>query len=358
MTRQDSPLMLPANAEAEVKTEEENTTIPAPEPAEQRTIEESAVQLSPAPRIDMDGAPQNPFSIAAAAAPMEIKEARRKERLKRATAVLTNDPSESNSEIDAFESEHITEMATPLNDQTAKDKPSDSRVTVVYESLEKPDIYLEPELSGSNNIYFFWFLLVLSLACSIIIYLERTLISQVFRALNNNNFLDLLFRKRNRNNNIIYSSLYILFFINAGLFIYLALGHFQETFGVKVLLYLIAGITMIYLTKHFAVLGVGWIFNIQRVMNAYSFTLIIFNVVLGILLLPINYFVAFGSVHTAKTFVFVGMGLALALYFLRSFRASMMSYPLASKSQFHFAIYLITVELLPIFALWKGGTLM
>lgn len=343
--KNDTPVEIDVNSTESIIVDD---TATAAESAVQESEISEALTVMPPVRDPIKSNledPENPFTISTRASKSQIATARRENRnlVDREIIIINEVPQK-----DSGESLEVTET---IDDEAEN---GDGRVTVIYENLNK-DLTLEENVGPvkRNNIYLFWFLLILTLACSIVIYLERTLISQIFRALNNNNFLDLLFRKRNQNNNIIYSVLYVLFFLNIGTFIYLVLARYYQMSGAILLIYATLGVTGVYLVKHFILLGIGWVFNIQRVMNAYSFAIIIFNLVLGIVFLPINYFVAFASDTTSNIFIYIGL-IAIVLFLLaRSFRSVMMSWPLASRSKFHFILYLCTVELIPILVLWK-----
>lgn len=280
---------------------------------------------------------------------------------KPASQAITDSPPGQDAEPSTLEDGENASSAglstSPASSALEEDATAgDRRVTEVFSGsdIEKLIVTNDNIKSAPNKLILFWILLLVSLIGSMFIYLERSLIANLFKSINNHNLLDLMFRKRNSNTNIVYSALYVLFFLNAGVFIYLSLQHYIKLPGYLYLVYAIAGVTGIYLLKHFVLLALGWVFPLERMMKSYSFSIIVFNVVGGLLLLPINFFMAFGQADLAKWSMIAGFGIFILFYILRNLRNTLMAWPIASRSGFHFMLYLCTVELMPLAVLWKA----
>jgi len=254
----------------------------------------------------------------------------------------------------AGEESHVDGNSEIL-DKIEKVVESDGRITEVFTGAEIGPISLDDAgAAGSDyKTLLFWILLVLSLIASILIYLERQTILGIFRAMNNSNFMDMLYRKRNANSNLIYSMLYVLFFINGGIFIYLIVNQAMQWTAYKYLLLSVVIIAGIYIIKHLVVLAVGAVYPIERVMKSYSFSIILTNSAVGLLLLPLNYVMAFADENLAMWAMWIGIGVFALFYLMRNLRTTFMALPLASRSYLHFLLYLCTVELMPLGVLWK-----
>ncbi len=233
---------------------------------------------------------------------------------------------------------------------------SDGRITEVFTGAEIGPISLDEKggVAGSDyRTLLFWILLVLSLVASVLIYLERQTILGIFRAMNNSNFMDMLYRKRNANSNLIYSMLYVLFFINGGIFLYLIVSKAMQWTAYKYLLLSVVVIAGIYIVKHLIVLAVGIVYPIERLMKSYSFSIILTNSAVGLVLLPLNYVMAFADTKLAMWAMWLGIGVFALFYLMRNLRTTFAALPLASRSYLHFLLYLCTVELMPLGVLWK-----
>ena len=88
-------------------------------------------------------------------------------------------------------------------------------------------------------------------------------------------------------------------------------------------------------------------------MKHFSFNILLFNILLGIFLIPVNLFLAFGPADlygVVITIALIGAGL---VYLARQFRGLVIAGGLIGSNLFHFFVYLCTVEVLPVLVLFK-----
>ncbi len=152
----------------------------------------------------------------------------------------------------------------------------------------------------------------------------------------------------------------VFFVITAGIYIYTLLHYFvlDET---KPDLYLVAlcaaAVGACYLVKYLALQFSGWITGYKAEANIYTFIIFLLNKVIGILLLPIVILIIFSS-HTIASFtVFISLimlGLVLLLRFFRSY--SLLQNRL-KVSRFHFLLYILGFEILPLMVIFKVSML-
>jgi hypothetical protein len=79
----------------------------------------------------------------------------------------------------------------------------------------------------------------------------------------------------------------------------------------------------------------------------------LFNILLGLVLLPINILVGFAPESISKMAVYLGLGAILAIYGFRYLRGLSLGSRYLILHKFHFLLYLCAVEILPFIFLLK-----
>lgn len=195
-------------------------------------------------------------------------------------------------------------------------------------------------------------LLLLALAMTLL----REFIFKAYRAFLNDNLLSQLYREQGFILNGPYLILYALFFISMGFFGYLALNHFNHlpfdgTWNN--LIACIGTVIAIYLFKHLILRIVGWLFPIKKEISLYNFSIVVFNVIIGLAVIPFSAFMAFGPDDMFRMIFWTAIGLiGLALAF-RQLRGLFISGKFLSLYKFHFLLYLCAVEIVPVVVLIK-----
>ena len=186
--------------------------------------------------------------------------------------------------------------------------------------------------------------------------LYRPLILQIYRAFVNDNILKLLHRDQIGIIKAPYIIWYLFFFLSLSAFLLQAIewylpGTFEnlwKNFGA--LLLLISGL---FLAKHLILILIGTIFPLSKEMGIYSFTIVIFSIILSLILIPFNLLAAFGPVEWQWIIVVLGLITILLCYAYRSLRAIFLTSSKWGQHIFHFFIYLCTVEIAPVIVLFK-----
>jgi hypothetical protein len=151
-----------------------------------------------------------------------------------------------------------------------------------------------------------------------------------------------------------YYLLYLHFLLQAGVYFFLVVRFFApEQFNnggfLFACLLLAAGI---FLAKHVLLHLIRWLFPVKEAVSRYNFLMIVFNCILGLFLVPFNLLIAFSSDYRGFM-VFWSLGLVAVFYLYRSFRASPIGIKFLVDDQFHFLLYLCTVEITPVLFLTK-----
>ena len=191
---------------------------------------------------------------------------------------------------------------------------------------------------------------------TILVIFFRNYFDRVYRAFQNDNLLSQLYRDLARSGRFPYISLYTLFFTNAGLFIFLALRHFEiklPNSGLNTLISMMGLVAALVILRHFILSVIAFVFPIDKELKIYSFSINIFNIIVGIVLFPFNLIIAFGPPVIGGIFIYLGFVVVILIYLFRSIRGLLIGNRYLSLYKFHFILYICTVELVPILALYK-----
>jgi hypothetical protein len=193
------------------------------------------------------------------------------------------------------------------------------------------------------------------LLLTIIVNINKGLFRKIYRASLNENFSALLYRERKHSAlNYLYSIAYLIFFINVGMFLYLIQflrgGDNQITYA---LWFLTLIPIVIYLVRHTVMYVLAFVFPIKKEINQFNFNIIVFNIMIGLLLIPINLFLAYGHPILHLPLLYVTLFILAGVYIFRQLRGVLNSSAIISTNVFLFFIYLCTVEILPLVVLLK-----
>ena len=216
---------------------------------------------------------------------------------------------------------------------------------------------LTEEEKQDKSYRFRFGLVVFILFClSILLTILRSVISKSINAFLNSNLFNQLYREQQGRGILAYLLLYAMYIILFGIFVFLCLEHYQIEITQNLflqLLYSIGGAFAIFVGKHLLLSIVSNVFPIEKEMSKYHFIIIIFGIIIGILLAPINLLLAFGPENFAETLIYITAIAILIIYIFRYSR----SIPLASKQlvfhKFHFLLYICTIEIAPAVILLK-----
>jgi len=212
-----------------------------------------------------------------------------------------------------------------------------------------------PRGGGLSNYFLFWMLVGMFSFLTFSIAFKRGVVAKAWRGFSIDNALSLAQREASGLVGITpYYLLYVSFVLNAGLFLFLVIRYFKkDTFNnISFLLLCLVGAAGIFLFKHFVLQLVGWLFPVHNEVRRYNFLIIIFNCVLGLFLVPFNLMLAFATDYKGLL-VFWTLGLGAIFYVYRALRSFTISLKILANDQFHFLLYLCTVEVAPVLLLIK-----
>lgn len=149
----------------------------------------------------------------------------------------------------------------------------------------------------------------------------------------------------------------VLFVMTGGLYIYYLLLHFnwiQNDMPVLMIGICTMSLGVLYILKFLSLRFTGWLTGYNTAAGTYLFIIFLINKILGVLLIPFVIVIAFGKEflqYPALILSLLLIGLMFLLRFLRSY--SLLRRDI-KVSRWHFFIYIIGVEVLPLFLIYKG----
>ncbi len=204
-----------------------------------------------------------------------------------------------------------------------------------------------------SNTFLIWFLLFSCVIIAITINLRSKTISFVSRSIFNENILKLFQREEQRGVNVYLILLYLSFLINISVLIYLISVKYGGQRGIITMLIILCGTTLVYILKHLGLYIIGRIFMIQKSTDLYRFTIMIFNHALGMILIPINFLIAFGPPEISKISLWIAIGVIGVLLILRTLRGIFIVFEYLNDRIFQIFVYLCAFEIAPMMILIK-----
>jgi hypothetical protein len=147
-----------------------------------------------------------------------------------------------------------------------------------------------------------------------------------------------------------------MYVINFGVFIYLSLRHYGFLFyksDFLTLIYCILGIGVLIASKHLILGILSYIFPISKELDIYNFIILIFGILVGLILAPLNVFFAYSDASLANYIIIGTAGTVGIVYGLSALRSLFYVRSYIFPNFFHFLLYLCSVEIVPLLLLVK-----
>lgn len=195
--------------------------------------------------------------------------------------------------------------------------------------------------------FLFWLLLFLTFMLAIALNLNRGFVARLFRSNFNLNLASVLYREAREENNVIVFILYGLYFAGVSIFVFLGIQLFHGPLHYFYLLYITLFITGIYVIRHLSVRLLAYIFGFQREADRYLFNIVSFGSIFSILLIPVDFVMAFTSEDIARRFLYGLAVLFVLAYLFRQAKEILLASNLWQNSIIHFLLYLCSFEIAP-----------
>ncbi len=181
----------------------------------------------------------------------------------------------------------------------------------------------------------------------------RIFIVKVWEAFLNENILNQLMRERSPGSSLAMLLFYLFFVYNAGLFLFLSSSefgiHLHES-NLTGLLMMAGGLSSFLFFKHFEWLALKTLLPAEKELSVFSFTFMVFNIVIGLLLVPVILFVAYAP---ASIKIYTGLLVFGLVYLYLCLRGLLLSGRFLTQNRIHFLLYLCAAEIAPVLLLFK-----
>ena len=211
----------------------------------------------------------------------------------------------------------------------------------------------QTEISRTSNGFLFWFLLLACGILAIILNLKSKAPGLIYRSMLNENMLKLFYREESTKFSSYLFLLYCVFCINLAVFIYLASSFTGGPNGIYVFLAILTGVIFLYIIRHISLSLLGKIFDVNKYTDLYSFAIMIFNQFAGLILLPLNFLIAFGPNGIHEIVLYISFIVLIILVLLRTIRGIFIVSEHLMSGIFQIFIYLCAFEIAPVLILIK-----
>ncbi len=229
---------------------------------------------------------------------------------------------------------------------------SKPKTTTVPPAKKSVTATFEP-LSGKFKL---WMTILLVTILTVLVNIYKTVLAKVYRSFLNDNFLKMVHRDYGTVTMIPYLILYAFSLILIGTFLFIILNYYQIALFSSPILNLLASIGAIFaifITKHFVLQILGSIFPISKEIEQYSFTIIIFGIIVGFFLLPAILLISYAPPNLTTTLIYGTFIVIAIIYLYRILRSLFIGLKYISLHKFHFFVYLCTIEIAPLLVLAK-----
>lgn len=198
--------------------------------------------------------------------------------------------------------------------------------------------------------------MIMLIILTLVFTIFRIFIAKIWKAFLNDNILSQLLREQAAGVTVAYIILYLMFIVNAGVFAFLVLRHYGlkiANSNISTLLLCMGGVAGFYVFKHLLFNLMRFIFPIEKEISQYNFTVMIFNIITGIFLVPMVLMIAYSSAGIASIVIKLTILLVLGTILFRTLRGLFIANRFFVWHKFHFFLYLCTVELAPLLITFK-----
>jgi hypothetical protein len=222
--------------------------------------------------------------------------------------------------------------------------------------MAKPQFQIEKEKQVEDKDWLFYYILGIAFLFGMLRITYLRYFSDMFRV---------FFRTSLRVNQIreqlvqsgLQSLLFNLFFaVAAGTYVYLLMNYFNVSVKLPALfipLVTTVTIALMYLGKYVFLQVSGWLFGMKNAAETYSFIVFLINKVVGIILLPFLFVIAFAERELAGIAITISLVVVVGLFLYRFLRAYRPVQAEIKVGRFHFFIFFLAFEIAPLLVIYK-----
>lgn len=149
----------------------------------------------------------------------------------------------------------------------------------------------------------------------------------------------------------------LFFIISAGVYAYLILQYYGLVSGFDSRMLIISSVLLvsfIFIGKYAILKFTGWLTGYKEATNTYIFVIFLINKIIGVFLVPFIVIIAFSGAVAAEIAALVSImsiGIFLLLRFFRSYGLIQNQLKI---SRYHFVLYILGIEILPLLLIYRG----
>lgn len=214
----------------------------------------------------------------------------------------------------------------------------------------------DSEGSGTKKYkirYLFYFLFSL-LITGLCISSNRYRFNQILKSIWNSIQLFNLYREADAWKNGQSIVLYLLFILNAGVFIHLiSLNELFPGLTDLKLGYIFLGLSLVYLIRHITMMVLSWVYPLNPTIGIYNYSIGVNNMIAGVVFLPLTLFAVFGPGSSENIFIYIGLVFFFLLYLIRQMKGLLLALGMKGFNLMYFFIYLCAIDIAPILLIWR-----
>ncbi len=236
--------------------------------------------------------------------------------------------------------------------------------TTVYKLLvnfpilnnDKPTLMITAFKNAETKDFVFYLLVALVLLLALVKVVFPKYFKNIFDIFFQTSFRQKQTREQLTQDNIAALLLNVLFIFSSACFVAL-IGHkfkvtkisFWQIFVVATI-----ALTIIYLVKFLFTQFMGWIFNKTDIAQSYSFLVFIVNKIIGVVLIPFLFLIAYSAPKMESISFSVALMLIVFLFLYRFFSTYKNISSRLKINAIHFFLYFCSIEILPLLLMYKA----
>ena len=193
-----------------------------------------------------------------------------------------------------FNVSHLPLRISKSEQEEVEEKEEKFDTTTLTKNQPSDNLNVASPKTQGGNKFIFWVLFIQILLLTSLIGVNRGFVGKLWRSINNDNFAKLIARDYNNGYSSSFVLLYPVFILSFSLFIYLAIKYFGSYSGIRIFGFFFLAIAIVYIIRHIYHGIIIAIFPFRKNITYYNFTIILFNCMLGLLLIPINLSISYG----------------------------------------------------------------
>lgn len=207
---------------------------------------------------------------------------------------------------------------------------------------------------GKGSLLAIQLILLIGLASIWVLYGD--LLRQCLRGTVNDNLMTQIYSRRSGGQVSALWLCYFFFYLAAGFYLYLFAVRHNLSLGLNIwaswLTYSLSVAGLIGL-KHMILLFYGRLFPVRKEISRYAFVLMIFSILAGISLVPVNLAISYAPVEWRDTFLYGALLLVVGIYGLHLLRGFFIAGRYLGSRPVHILLYICAIEIAPLLLIYR-----